>query len=331
MALRRHPRAFTLIELLVVIAIIAILIGLLLPAVQKVREAAARAKCQNNLKQIGLGLHNHHDANRIFPAGGVGCPTGAWYGHSWWLPLLPFLEQDPLFAGLDKTGNGSGTQYQSTGWIHEGDGAHNAHNRTRLNGFVLQMGKCPSSPFPALTSLSAATQVFVSDYVGIAGSSDHTSTFVYGGPYYDTGMVSAGGVLIPKRGVGVLEVSDGTSNTVAVGEQSDYCTLADGTKADCRSSCNTGFTMGIAASFSSTSEPRIFNMTTVRYRISKDASLANSGGQCGGNSPLQSAHAGGVVNVLLTDGSVRSLTAGTEVVTLKRLADRDDGQVISNY
>src|SRR5215831_17395875 len=95
-------RAFTLIELLVVIAIIAVLVGLLLPAVQKVREAGNRLKCANNLKQLGLACHMYLDTYKIFPPGSKTIPTGDWNGDkgSWLVLTLPYMEQDALYKQI---------------------------------------------------------------------------------------------------------------------------------------------------------------------------------------------------------------------------------------
>jgi prepilin-type N-terminal cleavage/methylation domain-containing protein/prepilin-type processing-associated H-X9-DG protein len=124
---RTRPRAFTLIELLVVIAIIAILIGLLLPAVQKVRDAAARMSCQNNLKQLGLAAHNFHDANRKFPDGAWA--TGVAYGNSDLVRLLPYIEQDNIARIYD---------YTQPWW--------GSANNVAVAGNRIKIMMCPSDP-----------------------------------------------------------------------------------------------------------------------------------------------------------------------------------------
>ncbi|OWK45103.1 DUF1559 domain-containing protein [Fimbriiglobus ruber] len=334
MVFRPRRTAFTLIELLVVIAIIAILIGLLLPAVQKVREAAARLKCQNNLKQLGVAMHNYHSTNGTFPAGSVVCPTSTGYGHTYWILLLPYLEQAALYGKLDLTGKASGTQYVSTGMVISNDASRNSYNIPLLNNFLLPMGKCPSSPFLPFTELVAGSgnMVFNVDYAGIAGSINSPTTYTAS----DHGVykVSFGGVLPPKTGVSVLQITDGTSNTIAIGEQSDYCRNASGATADCRSAGGVGFSLGIRNGSATVAYPaggdsRAFGLTSMRYAISKDSTLANTG--IAGNAPLQSAHTGGSVNTLFADGSVQSLSASISVAILMLLADRDDGQVIPPY
>jgi prepilin-type N-terminal cleavage/methylation domain-containing protein/prepilin-type processing-associated H-X9-DG protein len=207
----RRRNGFTLIELLVVIAIIAILIGLLLPAVQKVREAAARTQCVNNLKQVGLGLHNYHDQYKVFPPAmnDLATPAGmstipyrqqSWWYLSWIARILPFLEQGPLYATIQPEEN----RYYNP-WGSAPTGKLAPHVGL---GTPMPILRCPSDPRDDLI-------VTGSDLLGFPATVAFTGLLANHG----TNTHSFDGVIYYKSKVKLVQITDGSSNTVLVGER----------------------------------------------------------------------------------------------------------------
>ncbi len=187
----RRRRGFTLIELLVVIAIIAILVALLLPAVQQAREAARRSQCKNNLKQVGVGLHNYHQTHGMFPLEGIwtrSSTSGAASNFTWITMILPYLDHAPLYQEIDFD--------------------RPIFGQTTTDGKSIRGEKISSLICPSSRDISANTHGF--SFTCYAGAE--------GWDWWDRGNEVYGGVFTLGKGRRMRDISDGTTNTIAVGE-----------------------------------------------------------------------------------------------------------------
>ena len=300
----RRSRGFTLIELLVVIAIIAVLIALLLPAVQQAREAARRTQCKNNLKQLGLALHNYLDRTDRFPAGYFtavsvsGTDTGSGWG--WAAMLLPELDQASLYHQID----------------FSQDIKAPANAKARVT--VLNALRCPSEVFAptfAVTdaggvALNPQIMVAYASYVGVNGNGSVTDSVA-------TIMSTNDGFLLRNRAFRAGDITDGLSNTFFVGERSSRMSL----------STWVGAVTGAG-------------VDSIRDPGSVEASAALILGHCGSHMPnnpevtdadaLSSFHPQGV-QFLLGDGSVRFVASNISQQVYDALATRSAGDLVGEF
>lgn len=297
----RLRRGFTLIELLVVIAIIAVLVSMLLPAVQQAREAARRAQCKNNLKQIGIALHNYHSSHNVFPPGYV---AGAVYpatsnGWGWCAQLLPQLDQGPLYNAIN---------FQLP--------VENSANLPRLSTNLPGM-LCPSDQ-------TGTGQFSISDAGGTvlipaAAASSYAATV--GDDACEADALTGNGVFYRNSRTRIADIVDGTTNTVLVGERAFG--YVNGTWSGAPN--NAVVTAGILNpwKFATATSPVFVQVHNNWINIMTDSD--------GGLDDFSSLHTGGV-QLLFADGSVRFIPSitmdGPQRRTFWGMGTRNGGEVI---
>jgi prepilin-type N-terminal cleavage/methylation domain-containing protein/prepilin-type processing-associated H-X9-DG protein len=339
---QRRLKAFTLIELLVVIAIIAILIALLLPAVQKVRAAAARAQCQNNFKQIGLALHNYHDTVKKFPVGQADDDNDVW---GWQAAVLPYLEQSAVYNKLNAElwvnftifipgggpnkapGQPDGFNVDNFDNVGKGGSRVNATAGGGVGKTLLPVYVCPSDVWSNFNLNGFAK----TNYFANMGSDTSGGTWNWGSPNGGTenGMLLQANNNNNTWAVNMAGVIDGTSNTVFVGEATatvDYpATTKDGRipiwAGGTPGGNNQGNGGANGAFTGEGAQHNYFKLMDPLYPLNLKTSTNSR--RCFG-----SQHSGGA-NFLMTDGSVRFITDSVSTAAYKAAGTRAGGEAIS--
>jgi prepilin-type processing-associated H-X9-DG protein len=309
----------TLIELLVVIAIIAILIGLLLPAVQKVREAANRAQCLNNLKQIALAAHNYHDSRGQFPVGAhlpvfVGVrPTGA---TNLWVELLPYFEQDNVYRQWDPNDNRNN---------FGGTGALSAH--------VIKILLCPSDPLPkrvVQTPPPSLGPVWPRGFYGMSSYGGNVGKRGFPpGPAPPYPGMTGDGIFYIDSCVRMADITDGSTNTFLFGERFHRDLQYDEQQPSVSPGGapleQTGRWAEVAGPMGAMANVTLSTPVEINYRMPPGGDLSTLENRA---CAFGSGHPGGA-NFAFADGSVRFVRDAIALQTLQALSTRSDGEVVS--